>query len=429
MKREISIYDLKVGSVLAEDIKSRDGHILISKGVVLNENHLARLKQWFSSTDYKILVDVSEDFITEEISPKEKIEQLQSKTIDFINNIFSIDMENLDSVLNSTDLIIFNICEDLKTISDLPDDVIKIVYDDKPGSHYFRVTRMAVALASIYNQDKPRASQINLNSICLASLLHDFGKRYKNDFNGFKALTFDHSTLQGTGISPNSIGTSYDDKLHSVYSYVALKGKVPENIRKTILYCNYSSSKGLMNVNQESSAANIISLCDTYDTLLEVVMKTNISSPFENVIPYMEQLVYNGQLNREIYKLFIHHFSIYPCGTKVILSNGKEAVVVSESKEFPTKPTVLVMEGVSTSLVDLAETTNITITKVVQDSKNVDNKVSDIQSKQLQSSSIPVDSGYFEPSGDATRTLELQEHKTDDTEVLDEQIKKFFRKY
>lgn len=426
MKKKVSIYELKVGSALADDIKARDGQILIAKGVELNEKHLDRLRQWFSGTDYKFTIEVDEDSMDNDQPKSVQMENLQTKAIDFVNDIYHAQGEELDKKLKGIDLSLFNICEDLKTVSDLPDDVIKIMYHNKPGSHYFRVTRMAVALASIYNKGKSKDLQIPLNSICLASLLHDYGKRYRNDPNGLKSLPFNASTLNGTTINPKSIGTSYNSDLHSVYSYVAFKGKIPEDVRRTILYCNYEDFSSRISVKPDVKAASIISLCDVYDSLLEHAMEKDLSEPFENVISYMSQLAHNRQLDGDMYKMFIEHFSIYPHGVKVLLSNGQEAIVVGESKGFPTKPSVLVMGARGTNVIDLSETTNITIRRVLQEDTSTDGKVSSMQNRQLQNAALNVDLEEYAPKGDTARTIELQDKSSDKPKVLDKKLKDFF---
>lgn len=427
MKKSVSIYDLKVGCELADDIKARDGQTLIVKGVVLNERHIERLRQWFANSNYEFLIDVpDEEDALKKDNNNIKMEQLQTETIDFLNSVLNSTGLELNKALDSSKLNIAGICEDLKSISDLPDDVIKIMYHNNPGSHYFRVTRMAVALASIYNKNKPKDMQIPLESICLAALLHDYGKRFKNDSLGIRNLTFDRNTLSGTNINPNSIGAEYDSDMHTVYSYVAFKGKIPEDVRRMILYSNYHDFNSSISVRPDVKAANIISLCDIYDSLLEHVMKNDLSSPFENVISYMDQLAHNRSLDADTYKLFKSHFTIYPHGVKVLLSDGNQAIVVGKSDDFPTKPSVLVLGHGGTNLLDLSQTTNITIRRVLHESPEDDKKIKEIQDSQIQTSAVPDDISRFVPSDDATRTIELQAQETDKQKALSKKLKDFF---
>lgn len=428
MKKTVSVNDLRIGYSIADDIKAGDGRTLVAKGVVLNEKHLKRLRQWFANSDFMFTIDDGEtQVVTDDISKKVAMEKLQSVTIDCIDKVFNVTGKELDEALQIMNYSVFSICEDLKSVSDLPDDVIRIMYHNKSGSHYFRVTRMAVALASIYNKDKSENMQIPLPSICLSALLYDYGRRYKNDLKGLQDLSFNSTTLKGTTIVPAAIDSSYDDSLHSVYSYVALKGKVPEDVRKTILYCNYKDFSSSGSLRPEVKAANIISLSDIYDKLLERTMQLDLSSPFENVISYIEQLAYNGEIDCDIYQLFLHHIPIYPQGVKVLLSNGQEAFVVGESREFPTRPSVLVFNNGRTDIINLSETTNITIRRVLQEEETTDDRVNVIQSEQLQSSNVSIDRDMFVPPDDDP-TLELQNEKFAQPKTLDKKLKAFFRR-
>lgn len=428
MSKKVSVNDLRIGQSIAADIKARDGRTLVAKGVVIDEKRLERLRQWFANSDFMFTVDDGKaQAPTSGFSKKEKMEELQTSTIECIDGVRNASGEEMGKALQLLDSSVFHICEDLKSVSDLPDDVIKIMYHNKPGSHYFRVTRMAVALASIYNKDKSEDMQIPLSSICLASLLYDYGKRYKNDLKGLEDLSFNFNTLKGTSIHPLSIGKSYDESLHSVYSYVAFKGKVPEDVRKTILYCNYKDYSSLRGVQLEVKAAGIISLCDIYDRLLEHTMQTDLSSPFENVISYIDQLAHNGEIDCDIHQLFIDHIPIYPHGIKVLLSNGKEAIVVDKSKGFPTRPSVLVLNKGRTDVINLSEVTDVTIRRVLQDEETTDDRVSGIQSEQFQSSTVASDHSTFVPQGDDL-TLELQNESFEKPKVLDRKLKHFFRK-
>lgn len=428
MKKEVSVSELRVGDCIENDIKSRSGQVLVAKGTPLTEKHLERLRLWFSDSTF--IIDDSKAQTTKDYSSKkESMEKLQSNTIECMNRVLYASGEDLDKALQLMNYNVFNICEDLKSVSDLPDDVIKIMYHNQAGSHYFRVTRMAVALASIYNRGMSENMQISLSSICLASLLHDYGRRYKNDLQGLTDLTFNSTTLKGTTIHPISIGSTYDDHLHSVYSYVALKGRVPEDVRKTILYCNYQDFNSFGSASPEVKAASIISLCTLYDQLLEQAMSQDLSSPFENVLSYMGQLAHNDELDQEIYKLFLDHIPIYPNGVKVLLSNGQQAFVVGASKGFPTKPSVQVSNNGETEIINLSEITNITIRKVLQDEEEqTSNIVSDIQSKQLQNSSVPMDRSVLIPEGDSPSTLELPKEEFDQPKTLHKKLKNFFRK-
>lgn len=103
MKKSVSIYDLKVGCELADDIKARDGQTLIVKGVVLNERHIERLRQWFANSNYEFLIDVpDEEDALKKDNNNIKMEQLQTETIDFLNSVLNSTGLELNKALDSS---------------------------------------------------------------------------------------------------------------------------------------------------------------------------------------------------------------------------------------------------------------------------------------------------------------------------------------
>ncbi|MDE5888549.1 MAG: hypothetical protein K2H20_00865, partial [Bacilli bacterium] len=315
MKRKIFVNDLKVGYVLEEDIKTGDGKILIKKGSVLTENLIARLKQWSTKSDCMLIVDDCSE------TPKES-DELQNKVVSSLENVYEASLEELDGALSDLESYISNIYDDLKTIEALPDDVTRRKYANGRGGHYFRMAKMAVALASLYNRGVSEDKQIPLSSVTLAALLHDYGMRFKNDSESLNKLKIDkmdyetnvmlsvpyrdeHNSIYSRLRVRDAINGPYNERYHSAYAYVALKDKVPEDVREIILYSRYTK-EAFQNrkFNTVVQAANMIGICDAYDTLLEYVIKEDMNSPFENVISYMGQLAHNNVLDNELYKLF-----------------------------------------------------------------------------------------------------------------------------
>ncbi len=395
MKRKISVNDLKVGYVLEEDIKTGDGKILIKKGTVLTENLIIRLRQWNAKNDCVLVVDDCK----EEIEKKD----LQEKVTTSLENVLSASQEELSKAVLDLDSYVSHVYDDLKTIEDLPEDIIKIQFANTRGGHYFRLMAMSCALASLYNKEMANGQEISLHSIALAAVLHDYGKRFRNDPTGLGNLKIakndtetaemlstpyrdEHQSVFYHLKVKDMINGPYIDRYHSAYAYVALKDVVPEDVRATILYSNSTkeSFQRKPKYNTVIKAANIIAISDAYDTLLEYVVREVMSTPFENVISYMDQLVHNGSLDSELYSLFLKHIPIYPTGSKVLLSNDQYAVVVRRSSSFPTKPLVLTLPPAAPVLIDLSETTNITIRRVVKTDEHASDKVDSIQREQLE---------------------------------------------
>lgn len=420
MKRTISIKDLKVGTILQDSIQDGNGKILFNKGFLLTEAAIERLRRWSKETGHEFYM---EDGLVDSKLTQQKIE---SEVSSYLEEIYFSKGMYLDKAIEGLEICASHLYDDLKTIEDLPADCVKINYANNKGGHYFRLTKMAIALASLYNKEVSPNRKISIESISMASLLHDYGKRFKNDVEALNRLSLDDEAARRTNIKPSMLKAPYKEEYHSIYAYVSLKGKVAEDVRKTILCCNYMDS--IIMEKTETlpyrQAANIIMLCDLYDTLLEHAVASDMNIPFENVISYMSQLAHNNVLDARLFKLFLKHVPLYPTGTKVLLSNGEYAVVIERTPEFPTKPTVLTLTPGKATLINLSETTNITIRRIVHSEEVASAKVDAIQEEQLKAVQIPEAEG----EGCVPESLILQREVSNKPNSLAKKITSYLNK-
>lgn len=421
MEKSVFIKDLKEGDILQDDIESPSGKILISKGTSLTSNHLYRLEKWFGSSNHIFHIKT-----TESTKKDNSLEELQKSTITNLQKVYHASGDELASSLSDLTPFLPHIYDDLKTIEDLPDDAISIQYADSSKNHYFRVTRMSIALASIYNQDVPANKRIPLDSICLASLLYDYGRRFRSDAEGLSQLKIDRNAIKGINVDKDLLDGTYKDSLNPLYSYVAFKDKVPEDVRSTILYCNPANSAIKPPANTTSpvmKAAGIISICNTYDALLERVVSHDVSEPVENVLSYMSQLSHNDALDSDLYNLFLRHIPIYTLGTKVELSSGQLAVVIDRTPDFPTKPKVLVLPPNKTEVIDLSQSLNLNIRRIVPERDASTHVIDSLHQEQLKDISIPVTSTQDGADKHIPDSIVLQKGTASEQKPLVQKIK------
>lgn len=421
MLKTLQVSELKTGDILYSDIKSEDGRVLIAKGTKLTDNLVERLRHWAQSNKHIVSIDV----LSDENHPD--LELLEKKTDECIKEIKQSSEKELPQAIASFSSIMSHIYDDLKTIHDLPEDAIKIEFATGQGNHYFRVSRMAVALAHIYNEQVAPAEKISLQEVCLAALLHDYGKRYSNDRTGLSKLVITDYIFSGSGISSHTLSAGYNESYHTVYSYVALKGYVPDSVREMILCTNYRNQhmEKDRKFKKVLPAASIISICDIYDTLLTHVVKKDMEAPFENVISYMSQLAHNNRIDNELYKLFLKHLPVYQRGAKVLLSTGEYAIVTERSAQFPTRPTVLTLTPSKQRLIDLSETTNITIIKNVYSDDNVD-KIEAVEDEQLRH--LAEKNKENIPEAEGTGVIVLDKESGEDRSKISSKLKSVFRR-
>lgn len=413
------VRDLQPGDKLVCDI-IYNGRVLLKKGNVITELQAEHLHQRYKN------LEVTVDVITEESrmidaegqqdSYISSISSLSGKckqrTINAINAMYGKSPEEWNSELKEikhcTSQIVTsvktsdNLCYDFKDfVADSIKDVQSsdnLCYDfqsfvtgdmpeDRTKTHLYRVAKIAIALANVHNSTAPKSEQINLEDIGMAALFHDYGRIFKNKEDDISKLRVDSELLRKLNVHPQLFKMPYKPSLHSVYAYAALKSTIPEKVCKILLLSGLHND--IVNKfdarNADVKAAKVITLCYAYDSLLEIVIKGNYSTPLENVLSFIDQGVMNGDYSKIAYKLFMDNILIYAPGTKVILTNGECATVLGNNRSFPSRPLVLTDDKQGKpKTIDLSETTNITIQQILLEKDEVNSKVNDLESVQLE---------------------------------------------
>lgn len=395
MSERVFVRDLKVGDKVEVDIIFA-GHVLVTKGTVLNEGDIERLHRRFKNLDISVNVDNSEEHNELHISGQytndtNTISSLsgyrEQKTVDVIHEMYGKTPDEWKGELSEIKDCMNHIVNNVKSSENLCYDLQDFVAEDRLERHLYRVAKIAIALANVHNGTVSESARINLTNIGMAALFHDYGKRFENKGEDISKLRIDNNLIKKLNLHPQFFKKPYDPSLHSVYAYAALKSTLSEEICKIILLSGLHNSI----VNKfdpeipEVKAAKAIVLCYAYDDLLERVIKDNMETPMENVLSVIDQGVKNGDFSRKAYKLFMDNILIYAPGTKVILTNGDYATVVGNNKSFPSRPLVFTdnARGVP-QLIDLSETTNITIKEILIENSGLNRKVKELEATQLK---------------------------------------------
>ena len=354
MRKMVSIRDLKIGDILEEPVKDDEGVDLVTKGTVLTDGVLARLRRWFTGRDFLVTIDDG----TDEYDPN-NLDEVKDKSIESLKNVFAADDEDIQEELDKLSGVISNMAKDLEDITTIPSDALKIDDECISGEHYFRVARLAMAVASIYNKSVSDDKKLSLESIGMTAFLHDYGKKFNR--------TGENSTLKMIGrecTKLDELSNIDSKKTHHTYAYIALRGKVDSDVRRMILFGSYDDSSLVKSSSNKCvQGSRIIKVCDIYDGLLELVSKKRITSPCESVVDYMSEVAENGDISKDFYKLFASRLPLYARGTKVLLSNEQYAVVV-DNNEDPTRPIVLTLTGGAPTIINLNEDDSISIVSI-----------------------------------------------------------------
>ncbi|MBQ8626633.1 MAG: HD domain-containing protein, partial [Agathobacter sp.] len=153
---------------------------------------------------------------------------------------------------------------------------------------------------------------------------------------------------------------------HSLYGYNMLKDNNEiSSVTRNAIYSHHENEDGTgyprhLTSDKIHKFAKIIHIADVYDALTTKRVYKDAMNPADA----LEYLMVNTQsmFDKEMVTTFLQYIAPYPLGVTVELSNGKQAVVVKNSREMLTRPTVRLFDG---TIINLVDTLDLTITKLL----------------------------------------------------------------
>ena len=317
---EVKVSQLLVGDIIAADVYSVNGKILIVKNTKVNDNIILGLKKNYI---YSV-------FIFRNISEIEKNVSINTKDImlkeagDIINNYvlkFVKKDKNIQEIKNTIlDTLMINKNFDL------------IFSLRALGENIFRHS-ICVAFYSIAIAKEMGTPNNRLSVLAQASLLHDVGMMRvpREVFNKTGGLTEEEKN---------------EMQMHTQYSFEILKENAFPSEICTIVYEHHERFDGTGYPNKRTNdsihtMAKIIAVSDVYDALTS-------DRPYRPKYKRSESVEYllgtgDFYFNYEIIKALINTIIIYPYGLWVELSTKEIGLVVDEEvQQSNFKPRVVI---------------------------------------------------------------------------------------
>lgn len=355
--RSVSVNVLKGNEIIAKDIISESGIILMSEGTVVKKEYISKLIE-LGITNIFIKDEIAEGIKVDELIEIKIKEQCQETVKETIEKYFFSDSSELEKLKIVADEIILDILSE-------PEIMFNISGVRKRNgnvySHSVNVCALSVLLAL-----KLKLSKDKIRDIAVGSLLHDIGINYVN-FNlineSYESIYSDENKIK-------------EFKKHVVYGYTSVEKETwLSAVAKDIILSHHERIDGSgypfrLKGNKIKIGSKIVGLCDEFDHLVYGLYSKKMK--VYKAIDYI--LSQSGEkFDYEIVKFFNESVAAYPTGSTVITSDKDVAVVLRQNAKCPTRPVIrLIMDSMGNYYNDWIEV-DLTkeLTLFIEDTKDI----------------------------------------------------------
>lgn len=324
------ITNVRENEILGKTILDTNGRVLLKSGVKLTAQYIKKLQSlgvFYIYVKDKRLEDVKiEDSM---------LCNLKQDTMQCLNKV----MKNVGAITQK------DIRECVSSVTEMIDyiielgDINKSLYEIKTHDNYTMLHSVDTGANAAFMGLAFGLNKEKLNELVIGGTLHDIGK-----------IKVPISIIDKKGpLTDEEFG---EMKKHPIYGYELMKNNfgIPNSALRVILEHHekingFGYPYGLKD-SEISLYSKITSVCDVFDALTSDRSYRNKFNPIDAY-----ELILSGSgrsFDEEVVKKFRSVFSIYPLGSKVLLSNGVEGFVIKQNQGFPDRPIIRVLEDSKT---------------------------------------------------------------------------------
>lgn len=330
--RFIKLEDITKGMVLAKPIYNDNGGIMVREGNPISDAVLRHI----DGIGYQGLYvedDLSDDIVVRDIV-SEKLRRMAYDAL--VKGDYTLCASIGKSIAQE-------IYEQQRNLSL---DMIDI----KSFKNYEYNHCIAVCVYATVIGVKMKLTPEQLDNLAIAGLLHDIGKfDVKRRVLNTKQIYSDKQMDEM--------------KKHPMYSYEALKEdpNISSVTRNSILFHHENiDGTGYYGISGDKLGLfpRILRVCDTYDALIATRKHRAAFSPafaFRNILQDMGTL-----FDKEVVKIFLTTFPMYPKGYPVVLDNGHEGFVINQTQD-PERPIIRLYTGENVNLLTNSDYRTVSI--------------------------------------------------------------------
>lgn len=319
---------IKDGDILAKDLFTSSGVVLMSEGAHLKREYVGKLLELGIDQVY-----ICDNEMTEDASAGTIIEE-------------EVKAQCAELVRNTIQKYTYAPSDELKEMVKVADEMItdilsqpEIMYNvscvrEKSNALYLH--SINVAAISTLIALRAKLSKKKVREIAIGALLHDIG---------YTTVTVDTSVL---------IFDTCEEKVkkevmhHVIYGYTDVEKKdwITKTVKDIILYhherLDGSGYPFHYTGKRLKKEVCIVALCDQFDSMVYGNLM-----PRYKVRDAMEYLLSQAgvKFDFDLVQLFMESVAAYPIGITVTTNEGDTAVVVRQNYKFPTRPVIRLLKN------------------------------------------------------------------------------------
>ncbi|MDF2538066.1 MAG: hypothetical protein K0S76_1087 [Herbinix sp.] len=347
------------GMIVAEDIYTKDNHLIIAIHTTLTDKIITRLK-FYAITDISIFIENDLPPVPQDVSPPSYYEEIKNSEAfmrfhsAYQTMLFGIKESLNDIVAEEKEIDTAKLLEDVSNIINQCNTDFELFqllhclrhYDDTTYVHSLNVSLICYIIGKWL-----KYTPGDLDSITLCGLLHDVGKLMipSRIIAKPSKLTEDEYSIV---------------KTHALRGYHLLKSKkIDPRIKLAALMhherCDGSGYPHGFRSNQINSFAKLVSIADVYDAMTSARVYRGPLCPFE-VIDLFETEGYQ-KYDPKFIMTFLEGIVQIHIHNKVLLSNNEIGEIVSINKMALSRPLIKVGD----QFIDLAKQRDLIIERLI----------------------------------------------------------------
>lgn len=319
--RRILLNNAKEGMVLARDIYSEDGKVLIASGQKLTNSVIKRLKE-FGVYDIYIVDDNTEIYIEDVIT-----KEIKEEAFEIVNGVFSSKYINTQEITPEIKELVSKIISSLLNQK----EVILNLCDIRTVGNYTLFHSLNTTVLSILTGIKLGYDFDKLMVLGMGTLLHDIGK-----------IKIPRNILSKRG--PLQEKEYEMIKMHTIVGYDILSSeyKFEQNVAEIALFhherldgSGYPFGKTRDEIPQ---MAKIVAVADVFDALVSDREFRKRLKPHMAIEYLLNSCL--SHFDSYIVSKFVTFISLFQIGTPVVLNTREKGIVVHNNPKFPSRPIV-----------------------------------------------------------------------------------------